>query len=158
MGDMDLLNRNIEILKLYPEELDIYELKSLITIKDEEDIFKLINAITSRNLNSSMIHIEKMLKQGESPIGIIALLSAQLRFLYTVGYYHSAGYKDSDIMDIVGTRSSFRLKKAYEALENFNLREIMQLLDKLCDLDYRFKVDSQIDEKLKLELFLMELL
>ena len=99
-----------------------------------------------------------MLKQGESPIGIIALLSAQLRFLYTVGYYHSAGYKDSDIMDIVGTRSSFRLKKAYEALENFNLREIMQLLDKLCDLDYRFKVDSQIDEKLKLELFLMELL
>ena len=89
---------------------------------------------------------------------IIALLSAQLRFLYTVGYYHSAGYKDSDIMDIVGTRSSFRLKKAYEALENFNLREIMQLLDKLCDLDYRFKIDSQIDEKLKLELFLMELL
>ncbi|MDY5652807.1 MAG: DNA polymerase III subunit delta [Erysipelotrichaceae bacterium] len=158
MGDMDLLNRNIEILKLYPEELDIYALKSLITIKDEEDIFKLINAITSRNLNSSMIHIEKMLKQGESPIGIIALLSAQLRFLYTVGYYHSAGYKESDIMDIVGTRSSFRLKKAYEALENFNLREIMQLLDKLCDLDYRFKVDSQIDEKLKLELFLMELL
>ena len=45
-----------------------------------------------------------------------------------------------------------------KALENFNLREIMQLLDKLCDLDYRFKVDSQIDEKLKLELFLMELL
>ena len=34
----------------------------------------------------------------------------------------------------------------------------LQLLDKLCDLDYRFKVDSQIDEKLKLELFLMELL
>ncbi|MGN1405594.1 MAG: DNA polymerase III subunit delta [Erysipelotrichaceae bacterium] len=158
MGDMDLLNRNIEILKLYPEEIDIYALKALISVKDEEDIFKLINAITSKNLSSSMIHINKMLKQGQSPLGIIALVAAQLRFLYSVGYYHSIGYKDSDIMNIVGTKSSYRLKKAYEALDNFNLKEIMNLLNKLSELDYRFKLNSLIDEKLKLELFLLELL
>ena len=155
--DLDLFSRNLEILKLYPDKLDIFVLKSLISIKDEQDIFKLINAITAKNFSLAITLVKKYLKYDDNILGLIALLSNQLRLLYSISYYQSIGKTKNEIQELLNI-NPYRLQKAYESISNFDMKEILSLLNKLAQLDYNIKVDSSLDDKLRIELFILELL
>lgn len=155
--DLDLFNRNLEILKLYPETLDIFALKALVTTKDEQDVFKLINAIMAKNVSQSLKLVKKYLKYDDNVLGLLALLANQLRLLYSIAYYQSIGKSKKEIEEILNI-NPYRLQKAYEVISNFDMKEIMSLLNKLADLEYTIKVDSSLDDKLRTELFILELL
>lgn len=155
--DLDLFNRNLELIKLYPDTLDIFSLKSLVSVKEEQDVFKLINAITSKNVSLSINLVNKYLKYDDNVLGLISLLASQLRLLYSISYYQSIGKSKKDIEELLNI-NPYRLQKAYESISNFDMKEICLLLNKLSDLDYNIKVDSSIDEKLRIELFFLELL
>lgn len=155
--DLDLFSRNLEILKLYPDKLDIFVLKSLISIKDEQDIFKLINAITAKNVSLAITLVKKYLKYDDNILGLISLLSNQLRLLYSISYYQSIGKTKNEIQELLNI-NPYRLQKAYESISNFDMKEILSLLNKLAQLDYNIKVDSSLDDKLRIELFILELL
>lgn len=152
--DLSLLYRNIDILKLYPDTIDLNVISKLISYSDEEDIYNLINALTNRNVSASIKSLNKLLNNDESILGIIALLSNQLRFLYMVDYYRSLGKKNNEIMNLVNTKSSYRIEKAIETLRKLNYKDIEYLLSKLSDLDYKCKFNSDLDQKLEFELFI----
>lgn len=155
--DLDLFNRNLEILKLYPDALDSFATKALVTTKDEQDVFKLINAIMAKNISKAIILVKKYLKYDDNVLGLLALLANQLRLLYSIAYYQSVGKSKKEIEEILNI-NPYRLQKAFEVISNFDMKEIMSLLNKLADLDYNIKVDSSIDDKLRTELFILELL
>lgn len=155
--DLDLFNRNLEILKLYPETLDIFALKALVTTKDEQDVFKLINAIMAKNVSQALKLVKKYLKYDDNVLGLLALLANQLRLLYSIAYYQSIDKSKKEIEEILNI-NPYRLQKAYEVISNFDMKEIMSLLNKLADLEYTIKVDSSLGDKLRTELFILELL
>lgn len=156
--DISLLNRNIEVLSLYPEKIDYDALIKLISFSSEEDVFNMINALTSKKASLAIKYANKLMANDESILRLISTLANQLRFLYTVGYYKSLDRSTKDIMDIVNTKSSYRIEKAYETLNLIDMNDIENLLSKLADLDYKCKKDSDIQDKLKLELFIVSLL
>lgn len=156
--DTSLLKQNIEVLKLYPDVIDINAIKKLITFSSDEDVFNLINSLTSKDVENSIIYARRLLKIEESILRLISTLSSQLRFLYAVNYYYELGKRNDEIMEILNINHSFRLTKAFEALRYLKGKDIMNLLSKLSDLDVSLKLDDEFDEKLKLELFIISLI
>lgn len=152
-----LLNQNIEILKLYPDTITTQALISLCTAADESESFDLINALTNSDISTSIRLVRKMMNDNDSILGIISLLSGQLRYLYHVGYLSSIGKKKYEIQEITGSKE-YRVSMALKTLENLSLRQIMELLHQLSDLDCKSKSDNSLSDVSRFELFILNLL
>ena len=115
----------------------------------------MINALTNKKVSDSIYYARRILANDSNINGLIALLANQLRFLYQVSYYSDDPYGASDIL---GCKSPYRITKALETLRTLKSKDIMSMLDRLAVLDLDSKQNSDIDDTLKLELFIVELL
>lgn len=157
-NSLSLFAQNLDVLALYPDRIDIDVLNSLCIGSSEENVFNLINALTRKDVTNSIKYANRILANDENINGLIALLSSQLHFLYEVSYYDAIGDNINTIMDKTNSKSSYRIKKAFESLDNLSQKEILYLLNKLSDLDYKSKLNSDLSDKLRLELFIVGLL
>ena len=155
---LTLFNQNLDVLCLYPDKLDEDVTKRLITSNNEENVFNLINALTKKNISSAIKSLNKIISNDNNINGLIALLASQLRFLYDVSYYNEKSYSINEIMEYTGVKNRYRIDKAFETLDNLNMKEIINLLSKLADLDYQSKTSSDLNDKLKMELFIVSLI
>ena len=154
-NSLSLFKQNMDILDLYPEKIDEDVVNSLLISSNEENVFNLINALTNKKVSDSIYYARRILANDSNINGLIALLANQLRFLYQVSYYSDDPYGTSDIL---GCKSPYRITKALETLRNLKSKDIMSMLDRLAVLDLDSKQNSDIDDTLKLELFIVELL
>ena len=152
-----LLNRNIEILKLYPEKIDQKAVYNLCTSSDDNDTFELVNALTARDVSKALSVERKLLSENDSALSVIGLLANQLRFLYYIYYLISIGKKKNEIMELSGI-NEYRLNKAMESLKDLKMYQIIHLLSLLSQLDISCKSDSSISDQLRFELFVLEFL
>ena len=152
-----LLNQNIEILKLYPGNIDTRVISNLCTVSDNNDSFELINALTSKDISKSISLQRMMMKDSENIFGLIALLSMQLRYLYHVAYLYSSGKSKYEIVELTGSKE-YRVSMALKTLDNLNMDQIIELLYRLSELDIRCKSDSSISDTSRFELFILDLL
>ena len=152
-----LLNQNLEILKLYPEKITSQVISHLCTASDENDSFEMINSLTNRDISKAISCERKLLSQNDSVLSVIGLLSSQLRFLYYISYLLAKGKKKSEIMDEANI-SDYRYGKAIETLKNLKMRQIIELLAKLSDLDCQCKSDNSVGDNTRFELFILNLL
>lgn len=152
-----LLNRNIEILKLYPDKITAQVISKLCSASDDNDSFDLVNALTAKDVSKSIDLTRKMISENDSALGAIGLLATQLRFLYQVAYYKSLGKRKNEIIDLCNSNEG-RINRAYKTLEKLNLNQISELLYKLSDFDIKCKSDYSIADNTRMELFILELL
>lgn len=152
-----LLNQNIELLKLYPDNIDTRVIANLCTVSDNNDSFELINALTAKDITRAISLERAQLKDNDNIFGLIALLSTQLRFLYHVAYLYGSGKSKYDIAELTGSKE-YRITMALKTLENLNSDQILELLAILSELDIRCKSDSSISDISRFELFIMNLL
>ncbi|MBQ2657370.1 MAG: DNA polymerase III subunit delta [Erysipelotrichaceae bacterium] len=155
--NITLLNRNIELLTLYPEKITADVVLKLCTASDENDVFEMINAITRKDVSETIRIERKMLNETDSVLGVISLLANQLRYLYQVAYYQKIGKKRHEIAELTDS-SDYRLNKAFQSLQKLNNSQILELLNSLCVLDMQCKSDSSISNNARLELFILDLL
>ncbi|MBR5755791.1 MAG: DNA polymerase III subunit delta [Erysipelotrichaceae bacterium] len=156
-NDATLFNSNLEILKLYPEQITSQAVARLCTSASMDDSFELINALTSRDITKAVSIERKMLAENDSILGLIALLSGQLRYLYHVAYLSSSGKRKHEIQEITGSKE-YRVTMALKTLEKLNKRQIMELLARLSDLDCKCKSDSSVSGISRFELFMINLM
>lgn len=152
-----LLNRNIEILKNYPGLITSEVIDKLCTASDDEDSFEMINALTNKDISKAISIERKLMNDNDSINSVIGLLAFQLRFLYHLSYLISVGKKKSEIIDITKC-SEGRYNKSVLTLKRLNMKEIINLLSLLSDLDISCKNDSTISDKSRFELFILNLL
>lgn len=155
-NSISLFHENLNVLCLYPDEIDDKVVKALITYSDEEDVFNLINAIINKKHSLALTYARKITKNSDNLFGLIALLSSQLRFLYNVSYYRNNNKNNSEIMDLLNISSPYRLDKAFETLRNVSEKEILSLLDNLADLDYKLKTNNSLNEITEFELMILK--
>lgn len=156
-NSLTLFKQNIEILKLYPDKIDLDVMYSLCTSSDEENVFDLINALTTKKISESTRLVNRILANDNNINGLIALLASQLRFLYEVSYYDSIG----DNIDTIAYKTSskpYRIKLCLDKLGYLKRKDIMPLLNRLCQLDIKTKSNNDIADKLKLELFISSMI
>ncbi len=152
-----LLNNNLEILKLYPEEINVETINKLCSACDENDSFELINALTSKDISKGIATERKLLSENDSALSVIGLLASQLRYLYQIAYYSSIGKKKGEIMELCNI-NEYRYNKAMATINILDKKQIIALLSKLSQLDISCKSDNSISDSSRLELFILELL
>ena len=154
-NSLALFKQNMDILELYPDKITQDVVDTLLISSNEENVFNLINALTNKKVSDSIYFAKRILSNDSNINGLISLLAGQLRFLYEVSFWSKTDSNPNYIADKMDVKSVYRVQKAFESLRYLKGNEIMSLLDKLANLDYKSKVNSDYDDTLKLELFIV---
>ena len=157
-NSLTLFKQNMDILELYPDKITQDVVDALLISSNEENVFNLINALTNKKVSDSIYFAKRILSNDSNINGLISLLAGQLRFLYEVSFWSKTDSNPNYIADKMDVKSVYRVQKALESLRYLRGNEIMALLDKLANLDYKSKVNSDYDDTLKLELFIVGLI
>ena len=96
----------------------------------------------------------EMIKQGEEPIKIIALLASKFRLMYQAVELTKSGCSQQDIASTLGVHI-YPVKLAIQAGMKYNMKLVLDYLNKLSDLDINIKT-GQIEPILGLELFILD--
>ena len=152
-----LFNNNLEVLKLYPEAITVQAIQKLCSASDDNDSFELINALTNKDISKAIATERRLLSENDSALSVIGLLASQLRYLYQIAYYVSAGKKKSEIMELCNI-NEYRYNKAIQTVNVLDKKQIIKLLSQLSELDIKCKSDNSLSDNSRFELFILELL
>ena len=151
-----LFERNLEVLKLYPEQITPAVVSKLCSRSDENESFDLINALTDKDLSKAIALERKMLSDNDSALSVISLLAGQLRFLYQIAYFNSIGMNKRDIIS-ENNINEYRYDKALTTLNRLDMKQIIYLLKQLSDLDIAAKSDYSLKDNERFEMFIVRM-
>jgi DNA polymerase III, delta subunit len=158
VGDnLALIESEVEKLKIYKiEEKNITEedVMELTTTNIDTDIFKFIDNIIDKEKNIAMSIYTEMIKQGEEPIKIIALLASKFRLMYQATELTKMGCSQQDISTTLNTHI-YPVKLAINAGLKYNHKILLNYLKRLANLDIEIKT-GKIEPVLGLELFILD--
>lgn len=155
--DASLFNQNLEVLKLYPGNIDEDVIDKLCTSSDNNLVYDLINAICAKDINKSIIFERKLLSNTDSILGVIALLANSLRQTYYIGFLYDKGYRKAEIVNECKI-SEFIINKSLDMLNKYDKHTIINLLNDLSTLECSCKADYGIPDNSKFELFLLRMM
>lgn len=145
--DKIISNSNDEIIK--KEDIDD-QLDQVLNL----NIFNLTDAIASKNIKEALKTLLLMEKSGEDLFMIYHMLIRQFRILTAVKCLTEANYNDSFIMK-ASQIGSFELRKAKANIRNYSLDELIDINERLMDMEIRSKSEAfeMKDELMKLIAF-----
>ncbi len=155
--DLNQLQEEAEKLKLYKiEEKTITkeDVLALTTVTIDTDIFRFIDYIIQKEKEKVLIMYEEMIKEGEEPIKMIALLASKFRLMYQASELTRLGYSQADISSTLGVHI-YPVKLAIQAGLKYNRSLLLSYMKKLSELDISIKT-GKIEPVLGLELLLLE--
>ena len=155
-GKLSSLYQFIPLLKLYGEPLNIRSITYLVNRNIEDNSFKLVNAINSKDLSLSLAILKDLYDSGTPPQLIIASLAFQFRYLFQVAYLNEEGMTFAQIKNQSNTKSDYRLQMALKIVEKQNSQDLLGGLTALSNLDYDLKNDDDLDPLNKLEIFIIK--
>ena len=157
-SDLALLQTEANKLKLYCIEektISKEDVIQLTSINIDTDIFKFIDHIIQKEKDLAMKIYREMIKQGEEPIKIIALLASKFRLMYQATELMRSGYSQQDISSTLGVHI-YPVKLAIQSGLKYNNTLLLKYLERLADLDIAIKT-GEIEPILGLELFILNI-
>lgn len=152
--DMYLINSEIEKLSCYKKDIDVNDIKLMVSKRIEDNVFEMIDAIFAKKLDKVFrIYYDLKINNNE-PLTLISLVASQVRFLYQVMVLKDKGYSESNIANELSCHP-YRAKLALEKVYRLNKMDLTSLLEELSDLDIQIK-SGQIDRFVGFELFLLD--
>lgn len=152
-----LFNQNLEILKLYPDEINVNVINKLCTSSDNNMVYDLINAICDKDLSKAISLERKLLNDNDSILGVIALLANNLRQTYHIGYLYEKGFRKSSIINECKI-PEFLVNKSLEMLNKFDTMKILSLLNDLSILECKCKSANDLNNNNRFELYLINMM
>lgn len=159
------LNNNISFIKSESEKLKTYKFDEKVITDDDInltiteivdfDLFKLVDDIIKNNKASALKRLNEALKNGMEPIQIIITLANQFRLIYQTKELTKMGYKKNEIENEL-EQKEYTIIKAFEKAGLYSSDSLLDILNKLADLDYNIKCGN-ISKDDGLELFILGL-
>lgn len=106
--------------------------------KIENDIFKLIDYIGEKNSSSAVKILNDMIQEGESVLGIFAMISRQFKTVLQVKQLQIEGVPINDICQRLNIRQ-FVVNKALKQSRNFSDDTIIDMLNFILENDFKIK-------------------
>ena len=152
------IQNEIDKLFLFVEDkkvIDDDDVNSIVGISKQFNIFELQKAVGQKNLKRSIEIMERMLEVGESPIGIVVMLTKYFQKLWLV---QELKPKMTSEYQLAGTLkiSSYFIKEYVQASSRFTSAEIEHSFESLLETDEALKLSA--DPKLSLTLMLYKCL
>lgn len=151
--DMYLINSEIEKLSCYKKDIDIKDIRLMISKKLEDNIFEMIDAIFSKKIDRVFTIYYDLRSNNNEPLTLISLIASQVRFLYQVLILKDKGYSETNIANELSCHP-YRAKLALEKIYHLNKMDLTSILEELSSLDIKIK-SGEIDRFIGFELFLL---
>jgi DNA polymerase-3 subunit delta len=131
------------------------DVEILISPKLELDIFKTIDAISSRNKKLAFKFLHNLLKRGEKPAVLFSMIKYQFRNLIEVKDLIEKGEKIPQIKNKIELHP-FVLEKILRISQKFKIEELRKIYQRIFNFDLAIKT-GKIEPDLALDLFLAQL-
>lgn len=117
------------------------EINLLVPESRESRVFALTDAVLARNREQSLYVLEELLRQGETPIGLVGLLAYQVRVVGLAKAALEEGTKPYDVARTLKVHP-FVAQKAVAQSRRFSWEELYNLILKLAAADLKLKSTS----------------
>lgn len=146
--------KEIDKLVSYAQEEVITKdiIKNLSTSKIENDIFKLVDMIGSKNPKKAYKILEDMIESGESVLGIFAMLYRQFNNIIKLKTLQEDKLGKSDIMNRMEIKP-YVLNILSKQARFYNEESLISIINYLSDYDYKIK-NGLIKDSLAVEIFI----
>ncbi len=154
--DMHYLENLIEKMSLMvkADTVRLNDLEIELDTRQEIKVFKLTDALLSRNLAASLEAFAQLQEQGEPYLLMIYMISRQLLSLSKVKFCQEAGHSINQIAEITAQKD-FVVRKMMEKSTRFAANDIRILFQKLLDIDVSFKSESK-DQRILMETLIVD--
>ncbi|MEG2351641.1 MAG: DNA polymerase III subunit delta [Bacilli bacterium] len=154
--NIDIIINEIDKLMLYKDEdKDVVkeDINMVCSAKIKDNIFELTDGIMTKDYKKTFDCYYDLIKNGEEPVKIIAILANHFRLLHDTKIMLKSGLSPDEISKKLEVHP-YRVKLAIQS--DFLESEIASYIKKLFALDYKIK-SGKIDKNVGLEKFLMEI-
>ena len=154
LNNYDIIYNEIEKIKLcYPkaQKLTLENIQKIASSLIEDNVFKLINAIVSKNSKQSFKIFNDLKLLKEEPIAFISLLAKEYRNMYLIKTNKT--YTESELLQILNIQK-WQYDKYAKNAYSYTPLELKNKLKELYELDLKIK-KGKIDKYLGFELFLL---
>lgn len=154
-SELSALENEIEKLYLYTYErpdknVTKEDVLACIGFSKEENPFELSNAITSCQKNQAVKLIDKLIDDGEDPVGILSKMTYPILKMARIKRLSNAGMPQSEIMRAAGLMFwESRLVNMARALPSE--QAFLKALNRIIDADMAFKTSTASDPKITLK-------
>lgn len=154
--DLEIMNNEVNKLILYKEKITPLVISKLISRKNEDDIFELINALSEKKLKKSLKIWNDFKIQNIDALSIILILATQIRFLYQVKYLKNKAMDNKSIAEALNTKEG-RIHYSLMKVNKYTINDLLYILNMLAKLDQSIK-SGLIDADNGFELFVLEMM
>lgn len=159
-NDLWQLSNEIDKLISYNKKITVENINLLVSAKADDNIFKLMDAISAKNKKTALFLIREQLQDvGNDMNYLISMIIRQFRiliqvksFIETVGNFQTATRQVATALKL----HPFVAKKAVAQAVNFNTQELKNIYSKLMDIEYKQKT-SQAESAVLFDLFIAEI-
>ena len=154
-NDTTLFHAALDKLLMYGEsELNLNDIKHLVSLNTEVNIFHLTSAFTIGDLQGCLQAVDDMLLASYDYTTMISMLSKRLRSIYNMRLLHEKGYSNDEI----GTRMHVKGGYVYYVLKDsssMSAKKVLLYLNELAEIDQGIK-QGILDPKNSFERFLIK--
>ena len=154
--NVDILISEINKMIIYKNDdkkIKINDIDDISSRGFKDNIFDLSNAILNKNHKEAFECYNDLIKTGEEPIRILALLANQFSLIYESKLLSESGKDSKTIADILKVHP-YRVKLALES--KFVKEEVKDIIKNLHELDYEIK-SGKTDKNIGLDNFLIHI-
>ena len=158
LNNFDLSYNELKKIMLYYGKKSniLYEDVIKLTSKSlENNNFKLVDSIMSRNLEEALKFLDEMKVFKVEPSAIISLLGREFKLMLSSTLYEENKYSYQSILKELHL-AEWQFQKVINNKRNFTKKEMEQELIKISDLDYKLK-SGLIDKDIVLITYILDL-
>lgn len=161
LGDITRLYNECEKLKNYKindkyiTKNDVLELAVKKKGDSTEITFQFSRALAEKNKKQALLLYKELLDYLVEPLSIVGLLGSQFRIMYQVKVLEEKGLRNDDIASTLKEKP-YRVMKTRELTRYYSKREILDLIIKIEDIDFKIKTMS-VDANSLIELFILNI-
>lgn len=154
---LQLLEKEIEKLSLFQVSgaISDNDAKALISHSAKASSFTLVDAVMSRDLSLAINTYKDLVRLNEEEIGLLALLSSQIRTIYQVKTLLGKGYSQKQIAQQIKVHP-YVVKMSETRAKRFNLEQLYRALDLCAETDHAIK-QGKMEKRLAFEMLLYQL-
>lgn len=135
--------------------INIKDVELLVKPKFEVDIFKTIDAFSSKNRQQAFMFLKRHLDQGENPLYLLSMVAYQLKNLLIVKELAEKSFMYDSIVKKSGLHP-FVVKKNYFACQQFSLETLKKTYHNIFAVDYKIKT-GQLDPETALDILFSQI-
>ncbi|HWR60930.1 MAG TPA: DNA polymerase III subunit delta [Clostridia bacterium] len=159
-GDKSLYDVENEVGKLVnytgkSAEVRMEHIEAVVPRNPENDIFKLINACSEKDVDRSLRVYGDLLLEGESSLGILALLTKQIKNMIGVAELHNKRYDGKSISEKLKIHE-YTVKLCIKYSAAIKSQVLHSAFGKCLDTEFGIKT-GRMEDRLAMELLLVTL-